>query len=46
VQDKDKHYGSIVYIDTGAGKTYIALMMIKEVFGEGEEIKMLTEKQI
>jgi len=28
------NYGSIIFIETGAGKSYISLMLIKSLFGE------------
>jgi len=29
-----KSFGSIIFIETGAGKSYISLMLIKSLFGE------------
>lgn len=29
-----RNYGSIIFIETGAGKSYISLMLIKSLFGE------------
>lgn len=33
----DQNYGSIIFIETGAGKSYISLMLIKSLFGESHE---------
>ncbi len=29
---REKKYGSIVFMDTGSGKTYIAIMILKHIF--------------
>jgi CRISPR/Cas system-associated endonuclease/helicase Cas3 len=29
-----ENFGSIIFIETGAGKSYISLMLIKSLFGE------------
>ena len=48
--DKEAHlrnYGSIIFIETGAGKSYISLMLIKSLFGEQhEQLVELTPEQL
>lgn len=40
-------YGSIIFIETGAGKSYISLMLIKSMFGEPhDKLVELTPEQI
>lgn len=41
--------GSIIYLDTGAGKSYISIRVIKHLFNPEEELqdlKMLTKEEI
>lgn len=33
----ENNYGSIIFIETGAGKSYISLLLIKIIFGENSE---------
>ena len=41
------NYGSIIFIETGAGKSYISLMLIKSLFGEQHETLVeLTPDQL
>lgn len=35
-----------MFLETGAGKTYISVMAIKFLFGEKEEIRELSLQQI
>ena len=38
--------GSIVFLPTGSGKTYISIMMIKHIYGENPILKELTKEEI
>ncbi len=38
--------GSIIYLDTGAGKSYISIRVIKHMFGHSEDLKMLTPDEL
>jgi replicative superfamily II helicase len=40
-------FGSIIFIETGAGKSYISLMLIKSLFGEPhDKLAELTPDQL
>jgi replicative superfamily II helicase len=40
-------FGSIIFIETGAGKSYISLMLIKSLFGEPhDKLAELTPEQL
>ncbi len=42
-----KTFGSIIFIETGAGKSYISLMLIKSLFGEPHDhLAELTPEQL
>jgi len=44
-QPEGKQYGNIVYLETGTGKTYIAIMLLKHLFGEvSDPPKSMFEK--
>jgi replicative superfamily II helicase len=46
-QEEPNNYGSIIFIETGAGKSYISLMLIKSLFGETlQELVELTPDQL
>ena len=32
--EDEYNYGNIVYLETGTGKTYIAIMLLKHLFNE------------
>lgn len=39
-------YGSIIFMATASGKTYVAIMLILRVFGLPVQLKKLTDEQI
>lgn len=36
-------YGRIVFMDTGSGKTYIAIMLIKHLFQQAEDFNLRSQ---
>jgi hypothetical protein len=41
--NQKEHYGHIVYLETGTGKTYIAIMLLKLIFAESKQEEELSE---
>jgi predicted ABC-type ATPase len=41
-----RRYGNIVFLETGTGKTYIAIMLLKAIFYEGIENLSLSQEEI
>ncbi len=39
-------YGAILFLDTGAGKSYVAIKVIKYIFGQDTNLRELTPDEI
>lgn len=44
--EEDSPYGSIIFMATASGKTYVAIMLILRIFGMDLQLKKLTKEQL
>jgi hypothetical protein len=42
----ERRFGNIVFLETGTGKTYIAIMLLKAIFGEDLEARGLSDAEM
>jgi len=42
----ERRFGNIVFLETGTGKTYIAIMLLKAIFGEDLESRGLSDAEM